>query len=345
MMKTGLSLTIFLSISVLGAIAPTIAHAQGASLKWYKGNTHTHSSNSRGGDSAPDVVARWYRENGYQFLFITDHDEYLTDVEPLNALIGRTGWFLLLPGQEMGYSITTKDGRKANPHVNGLFTREVIWPQGVSTMEGAIAQVLAQGAIAQVNHPNYAWSLKPEDLDGLPDGTLLEIWNGLEGINNVGGDDGKGDVRPSSEGFWDHLLSRGKIIWAVGADDVHAMQGKDANTGSGKAWIVVRAPELTPAAIRAAITQGDFYASNGVKIADIMSDAHRLAVKIDDKETGFQYLTRFIGQGGKILAEVAGLNPSYRFKGDETYVRATIVDSDGRKAWIQPVFHDGRARH
>ena len=40
---------------------------------WYKGNTHTHTLNSDG-DSTPDDVVRWYREHGYQFLVLTDHN-------------------------------------------------------------------------------------------------------------------------------------------------------------------------------------------------------------------------------------------------------------------------------
>ena len=49
--------------------------------RWLKGNTHTHTNNSDG-NSSPDTVVRWYREHGYQFLFVTDH-EFNTDVAPL----------------------------------------------------------------------------------------------------------------------------------------------------------------------------------------------------------------------------------------------------------------------
>ena len=90
-----------------------------------------------------------------------------------------------------------------------------------STFATNIAAVLAQGGIAQVNHPNYRWSVKPEDLYNLPDGTLLEIWNGQGHINDLGGEVAPGDVRPSAEGFWDILLSRGKRVWGVGSDDSH----------------------------------------------------------------------------------------------------------------------------
>lgn len=330
----------------LGVVAmPSPADAQNpATPGWYRGNTHTHTSNSRGGDSAPDAVARWYREHGYQFVFITDHDQVLTDVAPLNALLGRRDWFLVLPGQEMGERLLREGDKPGDLHINSLFATKVIWPDRAgATLTRAIAPVLEQGALVQVNHPNYGWSLKPADLDDLPDGAFLEIWNGLPGINNIGGADGKGEVKPASEGFWDHLLSRGKIVWATGADDIHVL--KTESPGAGKAWIMVRAAELTPAAIRRAMEAGDFYASTGVTLSDIAADAESLTITIPETgpKAGPRYTTRFIGQDGKLLAEVAGLKPAYRFKGGETYVRARITDSDGRHAWTQPVFRDGRA--
>ena len=45
--------------------------------RWFKGNTHTHTLNSDG-DSTPDDVVRWYREHGYHFLVLTDHN-FLTE--------------------------------------------------------------------------------------------------------------------------------------------------------------------------------------------------------------------------------------------------------------------------
>ena len=90
--------------------------------------------------------------------------------------------------------------------------------------------------------------------------------------------------------------------------------------------------------------KGDFYASNGVALSDIAIDANSLTVTIPAAKNGPRYLTRFTGQDGKVLAEIAGLRPSYRFTGNEVYVRATVTDSNGKKAWTQPVFRDGRAR-
>ena len=60
--------------------------AKQTKLQWFKGNTHTHTLNSDG-DSTPDDVVRWYRENGFQFLVLTDHN-FLTKVDALNAFHG-----------------------------------------------------------------------------------------------------------------------------------------------------------------------------------------------------------------------------------------------------------------
>lgn len=41
--------------------------------RWYKGNTHTHTLWSDG-DAAPEIAVAWYRDNGYDFLCLSDHN-------------------------------------------------------------------------------------------------------------------------------------------------------------------------------------------------------------------------------------------------------------------------------
>ncbi|MFN3193571.1 MAG: hypothetical protein ACE361_23870 [Aureliella sp.] len=43
------------------------------SLKWWKGNLHTHSLWSDG-DDFPEMIAEWYRTHGYHFLALSDHN-------------------------------------------------------------------------------------------------------------------------------------------------------------------------------------------------------------------------------------------------------------------------------
>ncbi|GJM30404.1 MAG: hypothetical protein DHS20C17_30390 [Cyclobacteriaceae bacterium] len=40
---------------------------------WYKGNLHTHSFWSDG-DEFPEVIMEWYKEHGYHFVALTDHN-------------------------------------------------------------------------------------------------------------------------------------------------------------------------------------------------------------------------------------------------------------------------------
>jgi len=53
------------------ALAASILTAEDA--RWWKGNLHTHSLWSDG-DDYPEMIADWYRGNGYHFLAISDHN-------------------------------------------------------------------------------------------------------------------------------------------------------------------------------------------------------------------------------------------------------------------------------
>lgn len=46
------------------------------SKEWFRGNTHTHTLWSDG-DAAPEWAVAWYKENGYDFLSLTDHNVVL----------------------------------------------------------------------------------------------------------------------------------------------------------------------------------------------------------------------------------------------------------------------------
>src|SRR6185503_5072902 len=86
-------------VMLAGIRRPTAQDAPVDSRRWYKGNTHTHTLNSDG-DSTPDDVAKWYREHGYRFVVLTDHN-FLTGVDGLNALHGAFDQFLVIKGEEV----------------------------------------------------------------------------------------------------------------------------------------------------------------------------------------------------------------------------------------------------
>lgn len=319
---------------------------------WYRGNTHTHSVNSDG-DSPPDSLARWYRDHGYSFLFITDH-ETITDPAPLNARFG-TPTFLLIRGEEITQRVADPNhaDKRRQAHINGLGVTSVVMPQGekgvatgISMADGYarnIAAIRAAGGIPQVNHPNYRWSVRLGDVVNLPDSTLFEIANAHALVNNAGSPSADGRVVPSTEALWDSLLTRGKVLFAVGDDDAHSFKPQDSDdyelTRPGRSWIMVRADTLTAAAILGAIRRGDFYASTGVTITDLVMTKKQIRLTLDrPKNDDRLFVTEFVGRGGKVLSTVPGLTAEYSVRGDEGYVRARVTDSNGRRAWTQAVF-------
>jgi hypothetical protein len=336
----------YVGAMLIGAMAMP---RQDTGARWYRGNTHTHTLNSDG-DSPPDVVARWYRERGYQFLFITDH-EFITDVGPLNALVGAAGRFLVISGQEVTQRVrdTAHADGVRQAHVNALGLDRVIRPIGerniaqgttiAATYARNLPLIRAAGGVAQVNHPNYRWSVHLDQLLAIPDSALLEIWNGHPTVYNDGGTDSTGQSMPSAEALWDSLLTRGKLILGVADDDSHHFRQEGAGDPDqarpGRGWIMVRADSLTRTAILAAIARGDFYASTGVTLSDYRASPAEIVVTIAP-DNDRRYRTEFIGRGGQVLATSTSLKSSYRIRGSEGYVRARVIDSSGRRAWTQP---------
>jgi hypothetical protein len=59
-------------------LAGTMACAQTpaeSAPRWWKGNLHTHTLWSDG-DVFPEMVASWYREQGYHFLGLSEHNQF-----------------------------------------------------------------------------------------------------------------------------------------------------------------------------------------------------------------------------------------------------------------------------
>jgi hypothetical protein len=339
------------------------ARAQAATTspaRWYKGNTHCHTLNSDG-NASPADVAQWYKQHGFDFVVISDH-ELVTDVEPLNKQLAEPGKFLVLQGQEVTQKVADSlvPDKRRQAHVGAIGISTAILPLGVrgiatgTTMSAVysrnVSAILAAGGLAQINHPNFRWSVKADDIAQLPDGTLYEVWNAHPGVNNLGGSDGQGHVSISTEALWDALLTRGKLFFAVASDDAHEYQTAALEdplaTRPGGGWVMVRSDTLSQKSIMAAMKRGDFYASNGVMLDDYRASPAGIEIDIappnrpDDVR---RFHTRFIGRGGKTLADVYGRKASYTIKGDEGYVRATITDSNGRQAWTQPVRLPGRS--
>ena len=312
-------------------LLPQISLSQMAKPRWFRGNTHTHTLRSDG-DSTPEEVTKWYRDNGYNFLFITDH-ETITPVEELNKTFGKTGEFVVFMGQEVTDRL---DGKPY--HVNGLGVERVTMPQRgktvVENLQLIIDSVRASGGIAQINHPNFGWALNADQIAQVKNIKLFELYNGHPLVNNLGGGES-----PSVEAIWDAILSSGKLIYGIASDDVHSMKklGDRKVPTPGQGWVMVRAPELTEKGILDALERGDFYSSTGVELEDYRSDARSITITVKP-ERWSKYRIQFIGAGGNVLSESIENSATYRLRGDERYVRAKVLESNGKIAWTQPVF-------
>jgi hypothetical protein len=322
------ALAIGLTVAVPQATARPTLQAQ--PLRWFKGNLHTHTLNSDG-DSTPEDVVRWYREHGYDFLVLTDHN-FLTGVEGLNALQGADGKFLVVRGEE----VTSAVGRTPI-HVNGFDVRRLVDPPSAATVvemvQGMVDGIRAADGIPSINHPNFGWAISADELAAVQRTKLFEIYNGHPQVNNLGG----GTV-PGMEEVWDRLLTGGKLIFGIAVDDAHHFKRPWDPTASspGHGWVYVQAPALEPRALVAALEEGRFYASTGVELQALEASPTGLRVAV--KPTAFsKYRVQFIGRGGRVLQEVAEPDARYVYSGDEGYVRARVIESNGAVAWTQPV--------
>ena len=228
-----------------------------------------------------------------------------------------------------------------------------------------------QAMIAHLNHPNYKWGVTASDLAEAQNERFFEVYNGHPGVRNYGDAE-----HPSTERIWDLVLTErlsappGKVLYGLATDDAHQYhQYGPGKVNPGRGWIMVRARHLTPEAIVQGIEQGDFYASTGVKLRDVGSDGRRIWIDIEP-EPGVSYRTEFIGtlrqdsttsgsstsgtdnaipetSVGTVLARTGDLEATYRFTGQELYVRARIRSSkphpnpfgegDAQMAWTQPM--------
>ena len=318
-----------LALAVL--LLPAGAAAQEAPrLRWYKGNTHTHTLNSDG-DSTPDEVVRWYREHGYRFLVLTDHN-FLTSVDGLNAVHGADEQFLVIRGEE----VTDRFGEKPI-HVNGLDPAHLVQPQGgssvVEVVQRNVDAIRAARGVPHINHPNFRWAITADELRQVRNNRLFEIYNGHPQVNNQGG----GGV-PGLEAVWDSILTAGVLVYGIAVDDAHHFKSPwdRASARPGQGWVMVRAERLSAPAILAAMERGDFYASTGVELEEYGVGDTAITVSIRE-ERWTKYRVQFIGKGGRLLQETTASPAVYRVRGDEGYIRARVLDSNGWVAWTQPV--------
>jgi hypothetical protein len=296
-----------------------------------KGNLHTHSLESDG-DAPPEEVYRFYRDHGYQFLALTDHNHV---VQPRTYRHLERPRFKMLPAEEV---TMTAEGREV--HVNALCIKKKIDGGTFATkkqaLEHAIDATHAQGGIALINHPNFGLALNLNDLvDGGRHADLLELWSGHPYVYPVGV-----DGAPSYEALWDAARARGVAFSGVGVDDAHHFHVPATSRTAAaplRAWIATYAEpgaDVDATAICDAIKKGRFYASNGVQLTRLLVGGKSVQIWPKDPEAR----VFFVGDElGELPPQAVGPDGSARYEldGHEKWIRARVEDSRGKRAWTQ----------
>ena len=289
--------------------------------RFWRGNLHTHSTLSDG-HLSPGQVAQVYRENGYDFLTLTEHflASYgypIADTRPF-----RTPTFTTLIGAEL-HAGQTELGNLWHVLAVGLpldFAPTLPGEDGPAIARRA----LDAGAFVAVAHP-YWYTLTEGDVVSLGDVHAIEVYNAVSADYND---------RADSWYMLDLMAMRGRRYSACATDDAHFNPNRwDAARG----WVWVKSAENTPDALLAALKAGAYYSSTGPAIHDIQvyprdkaivrcSPAARVFV------TGSQFYAASGHGHGLTHVEIDLKNFA------SPYARITVRDALGRAAWSNPIW-------
>lgn len=316
-------------------------------LPHYKGNLHSHTTNSDG-HLTPEQAVAAFRERGYSFLCLSEHDLF-TDY---SGAFDRDD-FIVLPGLEASaylYADESETVRLKCHHMHGVlgtgemtsaaperFThKERLEPiRRHGTWDGAdvaeeLARTLAEhGCAVTYNHP--IWSrVEPDEFCGAEGFFAVEIFN-YDTVNESG--------TGADTTYWDLMLRRGRRVWGFASDDNHNEGLFDDAFGG---WVVVCAPALTRDAVVRALLAGDFYSSSGPDIIGWGVRDGRVWVDCSPCERVNLVAGGPVGAGETLIAPEGKTlsHAEFRLRGGETYLRVECVDAHGRTAWSNPIFAD-----
>jgi len=290
--------------------------------RFYKGNLHTHSTRSDG-KLPPEEVAAAYRSRGYDFLALTDHflKQYgypITDTRPFRA-----PGFTTLLGAEL-HAPRIAAGMDWHLVAAGL-PLDFTPPAPDETGPALAARAVEAGAFVGIAHPAW-YRLTLEDALSVAAAHAVEVYN-------------HGSAQWSDRGeSWylcDLLLARGRRVSAYAADDAHFIGSRPA---AFAAWVQVRAEELAPKALLAALKAGDYYASQGPEFFDIIVGEGQVAITCSPCAT-------IILSGPSAHARQTRGDPlttiTFSLDGFErAYCRVTLIDAEGKRAWSNPIWLD-----
>lgn len=290
---------------------------------FYRGNLHTHSTLSDG-VLDPEKVCSLYRENGYDFISLTDHFLPRFNYPMADTRAFRSDDFTTIIGAEL-HTDRTELGSIWHLLANGL-PLDFAPPAEDESAQALAQRALNAGAYVSVAHPHW-YALTERDVEALGMVDAIEIWNGV----SVDAND-----RAESWHIADVMLGRGKRYLACATDDYHGQNTRnDFMTG----WVQVKSETLAPESLVTALKAGHYYSSTGPQIHDIQIDPGKTAyVRCSPADrifvTGKGASNARTYGAGLLEAEI----DLKRFK--SPYARITVRDENGGKAWSNPIWFE-----
>lgn len=293
--------------------------------RFWRGNLHTHSTRSDG-VLEPAEVCRRYRAEGYDFMALTDHFLGTYGYPIVDTRGFRAPGFTTILGAEL------HSGPMANGeiwHILAVGLPPDFEPphaphfgvvEGMETGANLARRAREAGAFVAVAHPQWS-GMTLEDARGIEAAHAVEVYN--HGCW-AGCDRG--------EGFSvnDLLLSEGRRQTLIATDDAHFSE-PDHFGG----WVMVKAEENEPEALLAALKAGLHYSSQGPEIRRI--EVQDRAVEVECSPA-VSVIVQGRGTGAKAVhghSMTRARVPLDRL-GDSPWVRVTVVDAAGKRAWTNP---------
>ena len=281
----------------------------------------------------------------------------LQTLERYRPLFERQDSFLILKSEELTSRFEDKP-----VHINVTNVDSLIPAASgnslLEVMQNNIDAVMARRAATgqpmfpHINHPNFGWAIDAAVMKELRDERFFEVYNGHPLVHNYGD-----STRMGTEAMWDeinlHYLRVGKpLMYGLATDDSHNYHTFGAEySNAGRGWVQVRAANLSPEALIAALEAGDFYASTGVELSEYEATAEEIHLKIA-AEPGITYEIAFLGASPEdtttaVRQVSTGPEARYAFGKNDRLVRVRITSSkeksnpfqpgDKEMAWTQPV--------
>lgn len=342
---------------------------------WYKGNLHSHTTNSDG-RLTPEQSVLLHRQHGYSFVCFSEHDFYTDNRKQFDGED-----FIVLPGLEASACLIDTTVMERIPEGISLeqgyvdmtweemreFLKQGFVPNMIKTHHihgilGTEAMQKAAGDKVFRENEHIPFRVYFDHWDGREVAQKLSdslkergcfttynhpIWSrvDVEEVRDLTGIwaiecYNYATVNECAEGldtvFWDAMLRRGNEIMGFASDDNHNGGIYPESFGG---YVMVKSEKLDHESIVSNLLAGNYYFSNGASINQWGVRENKVYVQCDGAER-----VNFICGGGvgasKTIMTDNGIplkEVEFPLTGRETYVRVEVVDMQGKMAWTNAV--------